>query len=404
MKIAIIGSGLAGLATASFLKRDGHDVTVFERDTELKGKGFGIQIQPLGVAVLKQLGLEEKLVASGARINRAFAEMEKKNKNKTIMDVHYKDMEPGAFAVGIHRPRLYDILLDKARALGVNFVTGCSIEDAVLKGEQRQLLDAAGKDRGSFDLVVDASGYKSPLRKTYATITRSNGYPYTVICGTVEYNNKLRDAFRDAASYHYREATHSMTLIPAGKDAASGKDQVSFFWMMPEREFNTFDLDKWKKQVTDALPSMQPYVDQVTSRNQLVFVRYADVTLKTYNTDRMVFVGDSAHATSPLLGQSTSMAFTDALVLSKILQREPDLKKALETYSAERKEHIKYQQDNSRLLTHIFQSVSPPVKFYRDVIFPKILKLPGMRVRTTTQSARAEASLKNSPLRKKYGI
>jgi hypothetical protein len=38
------------------------------------------------------------------------------------------------------------------------------------------------------------------------------------------------------------------------------------------------------------------------------------------------------------------MGFVDALALSAVLKSEPDVKKALQTYSAERKNHVQFQQ------------------------------------------------------------
>jgi len=404
MKIAVVGAGLAGLATASFLARDGHDVTVFERDNKLEGRGLGILIQPLGLAMLKQLGLEDKVLANGTRIEKLH--LEKIKKNKLIYELPYKELEPQLFAAGIHRPRLFNILLDNARQLGVKFVTGCNIEDAVLKGNQRQLLDdskdVSKKDRGTFDLVVDSSGYKSPLRK-YATVTRHKDYTEGYVCFTTDDKKSLKNSFQDATTLRY-EGKHSLTTVPIGKDPITGKEQISFFWAMPVDKFATFNLDEWKKEITAVLPSMKPYVDQITSPHQVVLAHYSDVSLKTFNADKLVFVGDSAHSTSPLLGQSTMMGFIDAFVLSKVLQREPDLQKALTMYSAERKKQVKFQQDNSRTLTRMFQSVAPPTRFLGDVVIPKAMHLPGMHKFWLRMVARAERSTRKSVLRRKYGI
>ncbi|NEU34098.1 NAD(P)-binding protein, partial [bacterium LRH843] len=68
--IAIAGCGPAGLASALLLHRDGHRVTVFERFDTPRPIGSGLMIQPTGLAVLRELGLERELTAHGAPIAR----------------------------------------------------------------------------------------------------------------------------------------------------------------------------------------------------------------------------------------------------------------------------------------------------------------------------------------------
>ena len=401
MKIAIVGAGLAGLATASFLRREGHEVTVFERDEKLEGRGLGLVVQPLGLSVLQQLGLKDKVAAAGARIDHMH--ILKMNSGRTISDMHYSDLERGLFGVGIHRARLYEILLEKARELGVKFTSGCGIEDAVMKGDQRELIDDKHNSQGTFDLVVDSSGYRSPLRAKYAKITRQKPYALGFVCGTCDDDHSLNDAGEKKLSYRFHNG-HAMTLIPIGKDPVTGKDRMSFFWSMPTAKFDPFNFDVWKKEVLANMPAAKPYIDQITSKEQLVRAQYADVTLKNYYADKMVFIGDSAHSTSPLLGQSTSMGFTDGLILSKILARQPNLDRALRAYSHARKAHIHFQQEGSRTLTHLFQSVSLPVKLARDLGFPELMHIPGVHRLLTLLTARAEPFLKNILVPKKFGI
>ena len=65
LSVAIIGAGVSGLCSALFLRRLGHDVTVFEKDKSIKSEGAGIQITSNGLHILEKLDLcklEFKLV------------------------------------------------------------------------------------------------------------------------------------------------------------------------------------------------------------------------------------------------------------------------------------------------------------------------------------------------------
>jgi len=405
MKIAITGAGLAGLAAASFLRKQGHDVTVFERNQKIEGRGLGILLQPLGQSVLKQLGVLDEIIASGLRLNGVEIDHLVNHKSQTISNVHYKDVERDMFGIGIRRPKLFDILLKQAENLGVNFVANCDIQDAVLKGEQRELIDSNGTDRGSFDLVVDGSGYRSPLRQKYATITHQTTYPDNAVCGTVEDDHSLPDSITKETVYRYA-GKDMFTVIPVGKDPATGKDLLSFFWAVRGKEYDpkNFDMAAWKKEVLSFMPQMKTYLDQVTNQSQLVFAHYSDVALEPHHVDRLAFIGDSAHSTSPFIGQNASMGFVDALVLAKALQRSTNVKQALDTYSADRKDQVKFEQGYSRTMTDVFRSVSLPVVFYRDHLMAKIMHIPGMTKLFGRMTVRGEQPLKKSILHDKYGI
>jgi salicylate hydroxylase len=57
-KILIAGAGLGGLAAASFLMKEGHDVEVYEQAPQLEEVGAGIQISANAMHALRSLGLE----------------------------------------------------------------------------------------------------------------------------------------------------------------------------------------------------------------------------------------------------------------------------------------------------------------------------------------------------------
>jgi 2-polyprenyl-6-methoxyphenol hydroxylase-like FAD-dependent oxidoreductase len=66
--VSIIGSGIGGLAAASALKRQGIQVTLFERNPELREIGAGLTLWANGMQVLRHLDLADALTAVSARL------------------------------------------------------------------------------------------------------------------------------------------------------------------------------------------------------------------------------------------------------------------------------------------------------------------------------------------------
>src|SRR5262245_23948300 len=64
--VVIAGGGLGGSALATVLARSGRSVLVLERETKFKDRVRGENMLPWGVAVARELGLLDALVAAGA--------------------------------------------------------------------------------------------------------------------------------------------------------------------------------------------------------------------------------------------------------------------------------------------------------------------------------------------------
>ncbi|MCY1240803.1 ubiquinone biosynthesis hydroxylase, UbiH/UbiF/VisC/COQ6 family [compost metagenome] len=99
-------------------------------------------------------------------------------------------------------------------------------------------------------------------------------------------------------------------------------------------------------------------LDQVADWEQLTLARYAHRTMRPPVSGRIAFLGDSAHSTSPQLGQGANMALLDVAALTHALETAPDLDSALAAYAAARRNHVALFQLLSLLFTPFYQSDS----------------------------------------------
>ena len=112
--------------------------------------------------------------------------------------------------------------------------------------------------------------------------------------------------------------------------------------------------------------------------------------MRRWHDDRIVFIGDAAHCTSPQLGQGANLGLVDALTLAACLKETPGLGEALARYTRTRKKHTEFYQQASRWLTPFFQSDSAAGAWLRDKTFGLLCKTPYLR----TEMLRTLAGLK----------
>lgn len=83
--IAIAGCGIGGLACAALLACEGNRVVVFDRMQAPTALGSGLILQPVGLAVLDEIGVGARLRSLGAEIRRLFGRT--RRSGRVVLDV-----------------------------------------------------------------------------------------------------------------------------------------------------------------------------------------------------------------------------------------------------------------------------------------------------------------------------
>ncbi|MBX3271782.1 MAG: FAD-dependent monooxygenase [Sandaracinaceae bacterium] len=380
LRVAVIGCGTAGAAAALFLARGGHRVEVFEAVRDPGAVGAGIMIQPTGMRVLARLGLLERVLARGSRVERLRCVTDR---GREVIDLAYGDLHPRAFGLGLHRGVLFEELFHACRAEpGVAVHTGCPIEDLRADGPRRFLVEKSGAERGPFDLVVVADGARSQLRDDAPLTHREARYPWGALWFIAD---DPTGVFGGTLFQVVRSTTEMLGLLPSGLGPRGKTPKVSLFWSLhvdAVEAWRDAGLAPWKARLTALEPRCGPVLDQIRSVDDVLFATYWDVVLYPWNTGSVVFVGDAAHATSPQLGQGANLALVDALALAGALSSgAPTVSEALERYSHARAAHLGYYQWATRFLTPFFQSSTTSLAIPRDLFMGLACKLPYVRTR-----------------------
>lgn len=158
--VAIVGSGPAGSILAWKLSQNGNSIVVLEARTKVTRKVCGEYLCPMGVSLLKEVGLGEVLkdyysvlgmdiyTPRGIAVKSLFPET-KKFKEK---------------GVSLNRQSFDQALVDKAKTSGCEFQFGSTITDISFNGSFWTIVNSQGEVTRS-RLLVGADGRRSLVAK-----------------------------------------------------------------------------------------------------------------------------------------------------------------------------------------------------------------------------------------------
>jgi 2-polyprenyl-6-methoxyphenol hydroxylase-like FAD-dependent oxidoreductase len=376
MRVAIVGGGIAGLASAVWLARAGRDVTIYEDMPRIPAEGTGILLQPAGLEVLHRMGIAEAALAHGTPIERIVT---RARDGRTLMDLPYAELAPQLQGLGIRRPMLAALLLEAARVAGADLRFGAAVE----KLEHRPAaswLDVRGTagQQGPYDLVLLCDGMFSRLRAAElpATVRAHRLGVYSLVA-------PMPAGLPPQALLQRLDGTRdAVGLLPIGR-ATGAVPLVSFFWDVRTRERAALEargFDAWCRHIESFCPEAGEMLRAAGDFSALTFFTTAQVSLRRWHTGRTLVMGDAAHALDPHLGLGATLALLDAECLERCLRAAgDDVVAALANYQALRRRAVAPYSRASRLWSWLDGAGLAPLR--RRLFLAAAGRHPGVRRR-----------------------
>jgi 2-polyprenyl-6-methoxyphenol hydroxylase-like FAD-dependent oxidoreductase len=369
LDIAIAGAGPGGLATALYLHRAGHRVTLFERFETPHPVGSGLMMQPTGLAVMADLGLHGRIAALGRPIDGLIGHDARTG--RVVLDVKYAALPRVRRGLGTHRAALFNVLHEAVLAEGIPIRTGFTVSGRdggwLLGGAQRE---------GPFELIVDTLGAGSPLRAQARVPGTSRALAFGALWATTPWV----DGFdRRALTQRYRNSDVMIGILPIGRQVDGGQELAAFFWSLKASQYESVraaGFEALAQTIRRHWPETAPHLDAIGGFDRMTLAKYAHATLVVPAGEGIAFVGDSAHSTSPQLGQGANMALLDAKALAVALEGSVDVPAALERYARLRRWHVRLYQMLSWSLTPFYQSDSTALPLIRDLFVSYLARIP----------------------------
>lgn len=359
------------------LARQGHKIQIFDQFEAPRALGSGLMLQPAGLDVLDWLELGDGMRQLGAPIDRLFGRAIPSG--RIVLDVRYAALANGRNGLAVHRSALFNVLFDAVNGFKLPIETGARI--ARLERAQNGhpiLITEGGRRFGPFDLVIDALGSRSPLMEEASAPARRCVLAYGALWTTLPWS--AAKAFDGRAlEQRYEKASGMIGVLPVGKRFAGDEPQTTFFWSLKAKDYPRWQaegLAAWRARVAGLWPETEPLLAEIREPDQMVLASYGHHTLPLPYGPRIVFIGDSAHATSPQLGQGANMALLDVRALAEALAGSGELDEALGHYARARRLHIRLYQALSAVFTPFYQSDSTLLPMLRDGLVAPASRVP----------------------------
>ena len=391
LNIAICGAGPAGLAAAIALQREGHDPVIFDQFDAPKPLGSGLILQPTGLAVLDWLGLGDETRKLGAPIDRLYGKAARSG--RVVLDVRY-DSLGDARGLAVHRAGLFHVLRNAVGKAQIEI----RLSSKIIGLEGSTLVLDKPKPAGPFDLIIDALGSRSPLIPLASGPDYRQSLSYGAIWASLPWPGAPFD--EHALEQRYDAASVMMGVLPIGQRFPGDQRHAAFFWSLKGKDYAAWKaggLEPWKQRLRQLWPETESMLGTIISSDQMTMAHYDHHTLSLPYGNKLVFIGDSAHSTSPQLGQGANMALLDVLALTQSLQSNTELQPALEAYAKARRFHVKLYQTMSATFTPFYQSDSIMLPMIRDYLVAGISRLPAAQ-RLLATLVSGKLGLREQPL------
>ncbi len=365
-QIAVVGCGIAGATVGFLLAEQGHAVTIFEQAPKCQPVGAGIMVQTSGQQVLQRLGLLQSLQSVSQRLEGMTAVL---GNGKTLIQLDFARLTRAGqevYSLGVHRGELFQRLLQRCQTSAVKIQNSfLAVNFDPVRGE---LHSARDETAGPFDFIIVADGSRSRLRDTLGFQSRVTEYNYGALW-TTGYCD-----YQHSRLYQMVNGTQRLVgLLPIGLG------RCSYFWGLPVRSWPALaesNFAHWRQTAIKACPPSESILGSLQGFADLTFGSYRSVALRVPFQEKVILIGDAAHATSPHLGQGANLALEDAECLAACLAKATRPIDAFREYHKQRQRKIRFYRQLTALLSPFFQSDSTWRGGIRNMSLPFMPALP----------------------------
>ncbi|MDO9395474.1 MAG: FAD-dependent monooxygenase [Herbiconiux sp.] len=321
--VAVVGSGVAGLAAAIQLARAGVLVDLYEAKKELGTAGSGITLQGNALRAFDALGAWDDIRAAGYPFTGLA--LRAPGPGAPVV-AELPDVKSGGpdypSTMGMPRAELTRILFEHAVAAGVSLRFGSRITGLETTDDAAELF-VDGALAGRYDLVIGADGLNSTVRELIGIDVKPEPTGMGIWRTFVS-----RPAEVERSELYYGGPVYIAGYTPTG-------DNTMYAFLVEKAQDRTGVTDEEAAaiMVEESRAYDGPWnairadLQAGGTANYTWFTKH--VVDGPWNRGRAVIIGDAAHSCPPTIAQGAAQGLEDAVVLTELLIARDTLDESL---------------------------------------------------------------------------
>lgn len=335
-KVLIVGAGIAGLSLGRTLLSHGFSVEIVERARDWPVSGAGLYLPGNGMRAIAALGLADALLARAARISHQRI-LDHRGRLLSEIDLERVWGHVGP-CVGIRRADLHRILLDGAKEVSIGLSTTVTGVTQTAQKVSVQFDDGSAR---VYDVMIGADGINSSIRR----LVFDDIQPRHV--GQISWRFIARERYGVTAWTAMLARGRTFLMIPVGLDG------LYCYADLTTARTEGHDRDQLRELFRDFGDPVPHLLAQLDDGDPVHVGPIEEVDLDRFVDQRVVLVGDAAHATSPNMAQGASMALEDALIVADEMMSACSPVEALAAFAVRRRRRIQWVKKRTHRRDHI---------------------------------------------------
>ena len=359
-KLAIIGSGIAGLTLANFIKKHSdHEFMVYEKEESLSlEEGYGIQLATNSIKILNKINFDK---ISNEKIFNPNTLDFYNIKNEKICDLDLNKFNTSKIKyTTMQRSTLIEYLKEDIYTQHLRF--GKKIKE-VSELKEKILIKFDDNSNDLVDYVIIADGIFSNTRSFFEKKKNAPKYKKALAIRVILKSKPELNINEQNISLMMGGNVH-IVLYPINK-----KNELNMVCIIRSKKY---DPDKIKSLINKVVLKQNPNLEKLFNNDVKSWPLYFTSKILPSANKKVFYIGDAFNGFLPTMAQGAGQSIESAYEIFSLLQK--DKLDENNTYFEERSKKVKIIRKRSNLNFFIFHFSSSIMKKIRNIFLKFLVK------------------------------